>query len=105
MALALKTGIDPKPLIQAIGSGAGSSPQFLIRAPWMAERRFLPAQGAVELLSHYFAPIKKMAATLGVATPMLDRAISLFDRAKEQGLGDHDVAVMVDVIGTLPRAP
>ena len=105
MALALKTGIDPKPLIHAIGSGAGSSPQFVIRAPWMVERKFLPAQGGIEVLSHYFGPIKKMAAELGVATPMLDRAISLFERAMEQGLGDHDVAAMVDVIGTLPRAP
>jgi 3-hydroxyisobutyrate dehydrogenase len=104
MALALKTGIDPKPLIQAIGSGAGSSPQFMIRAPWMAERKFLPAQGGIEVLSHYFGPIKKMAAALGVATPMLDRAISLFERAMEQGLGDHDVAAMVDVIGKLPRS-
>ena len=33
------------------------------------------------------------------------RAISLFERAMEQGLGDHDVAAMVDVIGKLPRAP
>jgi 3-hydroxyisobutyrate dehydrogenase-like beta-hydroxyacid dehydrogenase len=104
MALALRTGIDPKRLIQAVGSGAGSSPQFLIRAPWMAERKFLPAQGGIEVLSHYFAPIKSMAARLGVATPMLDRAITLFERAMAEGLGEHDIAAMVDVIGNLPSS-
>jgi 3-hydroxyisobutyrate dehydrogenase-like beta-hydroxyacid dehydrogenase len=103
MALALKTGIDIKPLIQAVGSGAGGSPQFAIRAPWMAEGRFLPAQGSIEVLSHYFEPIKKMAAELGVSTPMLDRAVSLFDTAKAEGKGEHDVAAMVDVISRLPR--
>jgi 3-hydroxyisobutyrate dehydrogenase len=102
MALALKTGIDIKPLIQAVGSGAGGSPQFAIRAPWMAEGKFLPAQGSIEVLSHYFEPIKKMAAELGVSTPMLDRAVSLFDKARADGKGDHDVAAMVEVISRLP---
>jgi hypothetical protein len=34
---------------------------------------------------------------------MLDRAISLFDKAMAEGKGDHDVAAMVEVIGQLPR--
>jgi 3-hydroxyisobutyrate dehydrogenase-like beta-hydroxyacid dehydrogenase len=44
-----------------------------------------------------------MAAELGVSTPMLDRAVSLFDTAKADGKGDHDVAAVVDVISRLPR--
>jgi hypothetical protein len=36
---------------------------------------------------------------------MLDRAVELYRRCIEMGLGsDHDVAVMVDVIRSLPRA-
>ena len=103
MALALKTGIDPNLLINAVGSGAGSSRQFVIRAPWMAERKFFPAPGPVATLSHYFEPIKSMAAQLGVATPMLDRAITLYETALAQGRGEQDVACLVDVIGALPR--
>jgi 3-hydroxyisobutyrate dehydrogenase len=103
MALAVKTGIDPNLLINAIGSGAGSSRQFVIRAPWMAERKFYPAQGPVTTLAHYFAPIRDMAAQLNVATPMLERAIGLYEKAIADGHGSQDVACLVDVIGTLPR--
>ena len=105
MALAIKTGIDPNLLINAVGSGAGSSRQFVIRAPWMAERKFLPAQGPVGTLAHYFEPIRSMAAQLNVATPMLDRAIGLYEKAAAEGRGEQDVACLVDVIGGLPRTP
>jgi len=104
MALAVKTGIDMNLLINAVGSGAGSSRQFVIRAPWMAERKFTPAQGPVGTLQHYFEPIREMAAQLGVATPMLDRAIGLYEKAIAEGKGELDVACMVDVIGELPRS-
>jgi 3-hydroxyisobutyrate dehydrogenase-like beta-hydroxyacid dehydrogenase len=103
MALALKTGIDPNLLINAVGSGAGSSRQFVIRAPWMAERKFFPAPGPVTTLGHYFEPIRSMAAQLNVATPMLDRAIGLYEKAIADGHGDQDVACLVDVVGALPR--
>src|SRR5712672_2819242 len=75
--------------VTAVGSGAGGSPQFAIRAPWMAEGKFLPAQGSIEVLSHYFGPIRKMAAELGVSTPMLDRAVGLFDQARADGMADR----------------
>jgi len=45
-----------------------------------------------------------MADTLGVATPLLDRALELYHRCIDMGLGDSDVAVMVDVIASLPRS-
>ncbi len=91
-------------LINAVGSGAGSSRQFVIRAPWMAERKFLPAQGPVATLSHYFEPIRSMATQLNVATPMLDRAIGIYEKAIAEGRGEQDVACLVDVIGGLPRS-
>jgi len=37
-------------MIKAIAAGSGSSTQFRIRAPWMAERRLLPAQGTAPSL-------------------------------------------------------
>jgi 3-hydroxyisobutyrate dehydrogenase-like beta-hydroxyacid dehydrogenase len=41
---------------------------------------------------------------VGVATPLLDRAVTLYDKAMDMGLGDKDVAAMVDVITALPRS-
>jgi 3-hydroxyisobutyrate dehydrogenase len=103
MALGLKTGVDPALMIKAVANGSGGSTQFGIRAPWMAERRFLPAQGTAFGLAHYFGLIGNLADRVGMATPLLDRAIELNRRCIEMGHGEVDLAVMVDVIGSLPR--
>ena len=103
MALGLKAGVDVDLMIKAIATGSGGSTQFGIRAPWMAQRRFLPAQGTVPGLQHYFGMIGEFADSVSVATPMLDRAIELYDKFMEMGLAEKDGAAMVDVIGSLPR--
>jgi len=104
MALGLKAGIDPDLLIKAVTSGSGGSTQFGIRAPWMAQRKFTPVQGSASLLAHYFDLIGDWADRTSTATPMLDRAIEVYQRCIEMGLGDqHDIAVMVDVINSMPR--
>jgi len=103
MALGLKAGVDVETMIKAIATGSGGSTQFGIRAPWMAQRRFLPAQGTVPQLQHYFDMIGDFAGSVGVATPMLDRAVELYAKFIEMGLGEQDVAAMVDVISALPR--
>ena len=104
MALALKTGVDIDLLIKAVAAGSGGSTQFGIRAPMMAQERFLPAMGTAVTISHYFELIGDLADRAGVATPMLDRAAELYARCIDMGLGEHDNAVMVEVIRKLPRA-
>jgi len=103
MALGLKAGVDVDLMIKAVATGSGGSLQFGIRAPWMAERRFLPIQGAMPALTHYFDLIGEWADEVGVATPILDRVADLYYQALDKGYGDRDVAVMVDFIGSLPR--
>jgi 3-hydroxyisobutyrate dehydrogenase len=104
MALGLKAGVDVDMMIKAIAAGSGGSTQFGIRAPWMAQRKFQPVQGSAALLGHYFDLIGDWADSTGTATPLLDRSIELYKRCVEMGLGEnHDVAVMVDVINSLPR--
>ena len=104
MALGLKAGVDVDLMIKAIATGSGGSTQFGIRAPWMAQRRFLPAQGTAPALQHYFDMIGEFADSVGVATPLLDRAVELYDKFIQMGLGEQDVAAMVDVISALPRS-
>ncbi len=104
MALGLKAGVDVDLMIKAIASGSGGSTQFGIRAPWMAQRKFTPVQGSASLLAHYFDLIGDWADRTGTATPLLDRAVEVYQRCIDMGLGDeHDVAVMVDVINSMPR--
>jgi 3-hydroxyisobutyrate dehydrogenase len=104
VALGLKAGVDVPLMIKAIATGSGGSTQFGIRAPWMAERRFQPVQGSVPGLQHYFGMIGDFADSVGVATPLLDCVVPLYERFMTMGLGEQDVAAMVDVIGSLPRA-
>src|SRR6185436_9935251 len=94
MALGLKAGVDVDLMIKAVATGSGGSTQFGIRAPWMAQRRFLPAQGTVPTLAHYFDMIGDFADDVGVATPLLDRAIELYAKFMDMGLGEKDVAAM-----------
>jgi 3-hydroxyisobutyrate dehydrogenase-like beta-hydroxyacid dehydrogenase len=103
MALGLKAGVDVPLMIKAIAGGSGGSTQFGIRAPWMADRRFQPQQGSVPGLQHYFEMIGDFADSVGVATPLLDAVVPLYQRFMEMGLGDQDVAAIIDVIGALPR--
>ncbi len=99
MALGLKTGVDKDLLIKAIATGSGSSTQFGIRAPWMAERRFLPQQGSAAGLAHYLDTAKVMAADAGVATDLLDCLIDVFARAVPD-IGSRDVAAMLEFFET-----
>ena len=99
MALGLKTGVDKDLLIKAIATGSGSSTQFGIRAPWMAERCFLPQQGSAAGLAHYLDTAKVMAADAGVATDLLDCLIDVFARAVPD-IGSRDVAAMLEFFET-----
>jgi 3-hydroxyisobutyrate dehydrogenase len=104
MALGLKAGVDIDTMIKAIANGSGGSTQFAIRAPWMAERRFTPVQGTVPSLQHYFGMIGDFAESVGVATPLLDAVVPLYERFIAMGFGNnYDVARMIDVLGALPR--
>src|SRR2546430_13085846 len=90
MALGLSTGIDKDLLITAVATGSGGSTQFGIRAPWMAERRFMPQQGSAAGLAHYLGTAKDMADGAGVATDLLDCLIGVFTRAAPS-IGERDV--------------
>ena len=104
MALGLKAGVDVDMMIKAIASGSGGSTQFGIRAPWMAQRRFHPVQGAAGQLFHYFDMIGDWADSTGTATPLLDRATEVYKKCVEMGYGEsHDVAILIDVINAMPR--
>jgi 3-hydroxyisobutyrate dehydrogenase-like beta-hydroxyacid dehydrogenase len=104
IALGLKAGVDVPLMIKAIANGSGGSTQFAMRAPLMAERRFLPVQGTAGNVRHYFGLIADFADSVGVATPLLDCVAPLYERFTQMGLDDKDVAAMIDVIGALPRA-
>jgi 3-hydroxyisobutyrate dehydrogenase-like beta-hydroxyacid dehydrogenase len=102
MALGLKTGVDTALLIKAVATGSGSSTQFGIRAPWMAERRFLPQQGSAAGLAHYLDSAKLMADEAGIATDLIDCLIGVFSRAVP-AIGERDVAALLEFFESTDR--
>ena len=104
MSIALKADIDVPMMVKAIATGSGGSSSFAFRAPWMAERKFTPVQGSPSQLEHYIEEAKALGASVGRATPMLDRAAELYARARTKGLHEQDVAVMLQVLEEMPPA-
>jgi 3-hydroxyisobutyrate dehydrogenase len=103
MALGMRAGVDVDLMIRAVGAGSGSSSSFVQRAPRMAKHQYEPPMGTVRILSHYFDLIGEFAKEAGVATPMLDRASEVFERAIAAGYGDSDVGSVIEIIETWPR--
>jgi 3-hydroxyisobutyrate dehydrogenase-like beta-hydroxyacid dehydrogenase len=102
VALALKAGVEPEMMIKAISTGSGGSVLFPIRAPRMVKKDYLPAQGTFESLSHYFDYIDDLAATADSATPLFQVATDLFRRGIANGLAEHDVAAIIEVVNQIP---
>src|SRR5260370_10288342 len=101
MTLGLKAGVDVPLMIKAIATGSGGSTQFGIRAPWMADRRFLPVQGDVPALQHYFELIGDFADGVGAATPLPDSVVPLYPRFMDRGFAASDVPQPADSTGRL----
>ena len=104
MAVATKAGVDIPTMIKAITAGSGGSSAFAVRAQAMAERRFMPPMGTSEALEHYLVEAKELATEVGRATPMLDRASEVYAKARELGVENQDVAVMIEVLEKMAQA-
>jgi 3-hydroxyisobutyrate dehydrogenase-like beta-hydroxyacid dehydrogenase len=101
MAIGLRAGVDVDLMINAIASGSGGSSAFGIRAPWMAQRKFMPAQGSAPGLAHYLEHAKELADRVGVATPLLDCLIDIYHRALPL-IGERDVASIIELFESSP---
>jgi 3-hydroxyisobutyrate dehydrogenase len=95
MAIGLRAGIDVDLMIKAIANGSGGSTQFGIRAPWMAQRKFMPQQGSAAGLMHYIERGKELGEQVGVETPLIDCLLEIFQRAVPN-IGERDVAAIIE---------
>jgi 3-hydroxyisobutyrate dehydrogenase len=95
MAIGLRAGVDVDLMIKAIANGSGGSTQFGIRAPWMAQRKFMPQQGSSGGLMHYIERGKELGEQVGVDTSLIDCLLEIFQRAVPQ-IGERDVAAIIE---------
>jgi 3-hydroxyisobutyrate dehydrogenase-like beta-hydroxyacid dehydrogenase len=96
MAIGLRAGVDADLMIKAIANGSGGSMQFGIRAPWMAQRKFLPSQGSALGLVNYLERGKELADDVSIDAPLIDYLLDFFRQALPT-IGERDVAAIIEV--------
>jgi 3-hydroxyisobutyrate dehydrogenase-like beta-hydroxyacid dehydrogenase len=101
MAIGLRAGVDVELMIKAIATGSGGSSAFAIRAPWMAQRKFMPCQGSAPGLVHYIEGARALADEVGIASPLLDCLIDIYRRALPM-IGERDVAAIIELFESSP---
>ena len=101
MVLGLKAGLDPDMIVKVIGSGAGTSRIFELRAPMMARDSYEPPSMKIDIWQKDMAIIAAFAESLGVAAPLFKASAPIYDMAVEQGLGSLDTAAVCRVLERL----
>ena len=94
MVLAMKAGLDPHQTVEVIGSGAGTSRVFELRAPMMADNNYLPATMRSTTWKKDLTVIGDFASDLGCPTPLFGLATTLHAATLAMGHGAEDSAAV-----------
>jgi L-threonate 2-dehydrogenase len=101
MVVAKKAGLNLDQVIELVGSGAGGSRVFQLRAPMMAANHYEPATMRNATWLKDMAIIGAYSQELGVETPLFSTTAPLYEKAVDMGLGDQDTAAVCRVIEDL----
>ncbi|HXQ53745.1 MAG TPA: NAD(P)-dependent oxidoreductase [Stellaceae bacterium] len=94
MVLGIKAGLDPDIIVKVIGSGAGASRVFELRAPLMAKSSYRPPTMKIDVWQKDMSIIGDFARALGVDTPTFAATAPVYDAAQAEGLGGDDTAAV-----------
>jgi putative dehydrogenase len=98
MVLGLRAGLDPDTIVKVIGSGAGTSRVFELRAPLMAKDVYEPPTMKIDVWQKDMAIIDGFARALGVPTPTFTATGPVYDQAQRAGLGGQDTAAVCKLL-------
>ena len=98
MVLGVKSGLDPRQVVELVTSGAGTSRVFELRAPMMAARHYQPASMRMEIWQKDMAIISQFAAELGCPTPLLSATMPIYASAMATGHAADDTAAAYAVL-------
>ena len=98
MVLGMKAGLDPGQIVTVIGSGAGTSRVFELRAPLMAKSVYAPPTMKIDVWQKDMAIIGAFARSLGVPTPTFAATGPVYDQAEREGLGAQDTAAVCKLL-------
>jgi putative dehydrogenase len=98
MVLGMKAGLDPRQVVEVIGSGAGTSRMFELRAPMMAANTYLPATMRSSTWKKDMTVIGDFASGLACPTPLFDLSATFYTAALAMGHGAEDTAAVCAVL-------
>jgi putative dehydrogenase len=98
MILAQRAGLDPQMVVDMVGTGAGGSRMFQMRAPMMVEGVYEPATMKVSTWKKDMAIIAEFADDIGCVTPLFTLTQPVYTEALAMGLGDQDTAAVFEVL-------
>jgi 3-hydroxyisobutyrate dehydrogenase-like beta-hydroxyacid dehydrogenase len=98
MVLAMKAGLDADQVVKVIGSGAGTSRMFELRAPMMAANAYLPATARLAIFKKDLTVIGDFASGLACPTPLFNLSASLYTAALAMGRDAEDTGVVCAVL-------
>jgi 3-hydroxyisobutyrate dehydrogenase-like beta-hydroxyacid dehydrogenase len=106
LTLAEKAGIAPSRAADLIRSSVVASPAVAAKLPRMIARRFSEPDAALRLVAKDQRYALDLARSLGAELEVLPVVAAAYARAEREGLGDLDLAAILESIGrrSAPRA-
>lgn len=98
LLLGEKLGLSKNQTLEVLLHGAVSSPLLNMKAPKLRENLFKPTTARLLNMCKDLAIIANEGTAFGQELPLLTIAKKLYDRAKEEGLGDEDTSSIIKVI-------
>ena len=92
--LGLAAGLDPQVVQTVMSDGVGSSKIFDIRGPMMVADLYDPPAARLDIILKDARIISDYARSVGAVTPLLDRAIGIYEESSSAGLGSLDAAAL-----------
>jgi len=98
MVLGMKSGLDPHHLVELVKSGVGNSRIFELRAPLMADNKYLPAQSTIAMWQKDLSVISAYVNKIGVAAPVFNATMPVYAAAYAHGHLEDDAASVCNTL-------
>ena len=105
LTLAQKAGVAPARAADLISKSVVASPAVLAKLPRMSERRFTDPDAALRLVAKDQRYALDLARALGADLELLPTVAALYARAVREGLGDLDLAAVIEAVARRREAP
>ncbi|OUU78809.1 MAG: hypothetical protein CBC38_06760 [Gammaproteobacteria bacterium TMED78] len=101
ISLGIKGGLDPSNICEIIGSGAGTSRMFEMRAPMMIKEEYKPATMKIDIWKKDMELISDFLISCNSSAPTFNAAKEIYTKALQEGLGSEDTAAVYEIIKKL----